>query len=304
MSKLFRFAIVLAILCLCGCSAEPQEGAAQPPVDEIIQGSSTTVQNVSLEEAVKLSDCAVLGEYVDTVNYGSYIEHEFKVESCLYGDVTDERIYLCTGVGSVSVVGTDISFSLEDLQYEKGKSYLIIANRYRSIMLEHDRYVPCAHTLICPEDNLIKVNTVDAALPEGESDILSYIKSLPNSYSAELNTPLPNASDYDSTEQAMAAVSDFVARVKVKELFYESDTHNGDTYVCDVIELYSGGSLNYSEDGDIYIVVLKGMVSPGEEYIIGFSPADDNNSVIYVQDIRDGVLPYSPETAALFSEIQ
>lgn len=94
--------------------------------------------------------------------------------------------------------------------------------------------------------------------------------------------------------------SQYVGIVEIESLINENTTHNGNVYQCSVESLWKGTDLNTSDNGSIFLVILKDTVELDQSYIIGFSPVDENDSLVYIQSTKTSVYPVGDE---LISEI-
>ena len=159
---LFLSCIIIFLISTAACSSDPVDNSTMNPSDtastteteesptedaeshEDSQNQSETfmqLEYVTFEEAVQLSNAAILGEYVEMVEYESYVEYKFRVLECLYGDVTEEEIYLYSELGTGTVSGIQYSYELGADVYTEGFDYILIMEKLESIMYDHDRYM-------------------------------------------------------------------------------------------------------------------------------------------------------------------
>lgn|GEM_PF-5315243 len=273
----FTMCIVAVVISACGNTVESQE--------DVIVDSEHLMSYLCFEDLVGLSDSAILGEYVETITYDNYVEHCFKVSNVYYGDVQDEQIYLYSNKGKAYVEKINYEYELDYCPYEAGKQYILIMDKYSSIMFTHDRYVTGAELLICPEDGVCSMYSEPVSINKNMT-VADYIVTLPNSY---LPAQMDVAKVYNNETERAVANAEYVAKINVCELYFESEIHNGNTYLCDAELLYKGSELNLREDGKILLVMLKDTVEVGGEYIVCFSKVSEN-SVIYTQQTKDSVL--------------
>lgn len=182
-----------------------------------------------------------------------------------YGDVTDAEIYLYSNIGTAVVSGTDYEYSLGACPYEVGKKYILVMDRYSSEHRPYDLYVMGADLLICPEGDVYTIYSQPIAAA-GNGYLEDYLVNLPNSYTAEAEDSKP----------------EYIAKVRIDELYSEGEIHNGNAYLCSVVTLYNGENLKYSKGGKFMLVIEKDTVEVGGEYTICFKQADEDSS-IYVQ---------------------
>ena len=87
---------------------------------------------------------------------------------------------------------------------------------------------------------------------------------------------LTNIFTYETEYDEMAKESEYIGKLKILGIKNGSLNSDVSTCKCKVEVLVKGEHLGESEDGTIFIDVMKGIVSVGESYIIGFDKTDDN----------------------------
>ncbi len=246
---------------------------------------------LTLEEMIKKSDVAIVGEYVETIRHDNYIEQKFKVKECLYGDVADSEIYLYSGTGVGHIEEIDYTYELGADVYEVGMEYILILERAQSVMYEHDRYMQSADVFLCDSVGEYRMYSQRVEIP-AEVTLKDYITS---TYEA-VSHPAGQAASvlYEDEIARMMGESDYVGRVKILELVNEGKTHNGNVYRCSVESLSKGDDLNTYDDGTVLIVILKNTVETDNSYIIGFSSVDEG-SLIYTQSTDASVYDIDDE---------
>lgn len=254
---------------------------------------------LTFDELILISDAAIVGEYIETIGQEYYIEQKFKVKECLYGDVTDQEIYLYSNIGTGHVGEIDYSYESGAGVYEEGLSYLLVMERQQSILYDHDCYMLNADVLLCESRNEYSMYGRSIDIPAG-STMRDYIISVYNSVPHPAS--VSETVSYENELSEMVGESTYVGIVNILEMEGEGKVHNGNVYRCSVESLSKGSNLNTYGDGTILMTILKGKVEVGHRYIIGFSPADKDSadSLIYVQSTVANVYDVSDE---LLSEI-
>lgn len=257
----------------------PLNNNEDSPLTAGVDGIQAYESFLSFEDLVHNSNVAIVGEYVETIEFDSYTEKKFKVKECLYGDVGDSEIYLYSNIGMGYIEEINYTYELDADIYKTGTDYILVMEKLQSVMYDHDRYMLSTDVFLCEETNEYILYSQPIDFP-GDMPIKEYIISL-----HQLNDSV-NADNSDNSYQCdlekMLNESSFVGQVMVQELVNEGKTHNGNTYRCVVKSLYKGGSLNTYDDGTILVVILKNTVKLNNTYVIGFSPVSEN-SLIYSQ---------------------
>ncbi len=267
--------------------------------------NTSTTQNIefkedllTFEELVQSSHTAVVAEYIETIEYENYIEQKFKVIECLYGDITDNEIYLYSNIGISHVNKINYTYELGRDVYDVDTKYILVMEKITSILYDHDRYMLTTDVLINIADNEYTMYSKPIDIPVGTS-IKDYICSIYNS------VPHPTLQDevtsYKNEVYEMVGESSYVGIVKILELVNEGKVHNGNTYRCIVESLSKGSNLNTYGDGTILLVILKNTVELNKSYIIGFSPVGEN-SLIYTQTTSTSVYDVSDKLLNSISE--
>lgn len=263
-----------------------------------IEGTEYEQELLTFEELILRSNVAIVGEYIEMVEHDSYTEKKFTVKECLYGDVTDNEIYLYSNIGTGHITETDYTYEYGADVYEAGMDYILIMEKKQSVMYDHDRYMLAADVFLCENNNEYSLYSKAIDIP-AETTVKEYICSVYNSvpHPVVVNVPVT----YDNEIQEMVGESEYVGVVKILELVNESKVHNGNVYKCTVEALSKGSNLNTYEDGTILMVILKNTVEIDNNYIIGFSPVDEG-SLIYTQSTKTSVYNVSNELMSELSQ--
>lgn len=281
-NKLFISMILTVLLILIvGCSDQIVDNTLEDSIE-------FEEEYMTFQDSIAASDVAIEGEYLEKIEHEHYVEYKFSVKKCLYGNITDDTIYLYSNIGSSYVESIDYSYILNDDVYEPGLNYILIMERYQSILYDHDRYMLATDLFLCEDLGEYTLYSDKIDIPSDKS-IEEYICSIRETAGyEETEMTLPETA-YENEIAQMVSESAYIGKVRILELFSEGLVHNGNTYRCSIETLYQGSDINTYEDGTILLTLLKNSVVIGEEYVIGFSPVEDDNSLIYQQTTADSV---------------
>lgn len=292
-----------ALLIFVACSANADLSKAEG-ADSERQVVITCIQReyLTFDELISMSDVAIVGEYIETIEHEYYIEQKFKVNECLYGGVTDPEIYLYSDIGIANVGGIAYSYESGADVYEEGLSYLLVMERQQSILYDHDCYMLNADVLLCESSKEYSMYARAIDIP-ADSTMRDYIISVYNSVPHPVSVSEPVS--YENELSEMVGESTYVGIVNILEMEGEGKVHNGNVYRCSVESLSKGSNLNTYGDGTILMTILKGKVEVGHRYIIGFTPADKDSadSLIYVQSTVASVYDVSDELLSEISQL-
>ncbi|MCR5828906.1 MAG: hypothetical protein K6F93_00975 [Lachnospiraceae bacterium] len=295
------FVIFFNILFICSCTkpeVAPTDTTAINPVSSVSPTSEPKSEHYitgefekfTFEELVLDSNAAVLGEYVEMIDYDPepYVEYRFLVKDCLYGDVTDKEIFLYELKADLySDDGTFSYKSGKDI-YSKGNDYMLVTERYQSIMYDHDRYLLAADIILNETEGKYVMFSEPIVIPEGK-DLKEYILSIYNSVPHKKESPKSDKVYADSREE-MIGESDYVGIVDILSLTKEKMNDNSNIYTCKASSLSKGYKLNTYEDGTFLLSLMKGMVEPGNTYEIGFDSIEEGG-LIYIQSTKNSIFP-------------
>ena len=152
----FLVAAVVLFFMLTACSSVKPSSAMVMEYEK---------EMLTFEEIIQRSDVAIVGEYVETIRYDSYIEQKFKVKECLYGDVADSEIYLYAGIGIGHIEEIDYTYELDADVYEAGIEYILIMEKAQSVMYDHDRYMLAADVYLCDSNGIYSMYSRAVDIP-------------------------------------------------------------------------------------------------------------------------------------------
>jgi len=254
------------------------------------------MREFTFEEVVQESDVAVVAEYIETIEQEAYLEHRFSVKDCLYGGVTNSEIYLYAPYGNAAVSGHSWRFDAD--VYEENMEYLLVTYLKKSPLYVHDRYSISTDVLLCETTGKYTLYGEPIAVPDGMT-MREYVCSLHAEQIQEINADAEET-EYENEVAEMVGSSRYVGIIHIEAMKNEGVFHNGDVFFCTVESLIKGEELNTYDDGIFMLTLIKGSVEVGKSYIIGFSPATDEYSLIYRQQTDASVYEVSD---ALLEEI-
>ncbi len=274
MKKIFLFIISL-LMVISGCAIN------NPDTNYYEEPEEGETELLSFEEAVSLSNAVFYGKIEKIIVKEEHFEFETSVTEVLGGNVFEKKVFVFP--------------SEEDaLKYKEGKEYLFVTKKNDYVMYDYDRYMISGNIFIFPEENIFTQYGEEIVLENGE-DIIEYI--------TENSKEIPVAEEkvYSSSFEETAKESYHIGIVKIGKLYEESTNHNGNVYVCKVKKLFTENELNKDKDGTIMLVLLKGSVEIGKEYLIGFDPASEF-SIIYTQTTLESIFEPTEENINLIKK--
>lgn len=237
---------------------------------------------ISFEEAISSSDIAFLGKIEQIIIEENHIEFNVLVKKTIFGNIKESVIHVFPSYD-------------EAIKYEEGKEYIFITEKDNYIMYDYDRYYINGCVYINPNEEIY--TQYDEPLQfDAKTNIIDYIADVRKNAvkDTQIYTKEQEVVVYNTAAEEMVAESTHVGIVKVADLFVESTQHNGNVYTCYVEELFTENELNTYDDGSILLVLLKGSVEIGEEYLIGFYPASEY-SLIYTQTTLESIMENNEE---------
>lgn len=289
----FLFTMVVLCLALSGCSNTRHEVEETNPGIILFHR-----QEYSFEELIEHSDVALVGEYVEMIEQENFYEYKFIVKELLYGEVSELEIYIFENKGGEYTPETGSSRVLGVNEYILGKEYILIMEKYESILYDHDRYMIAGELYLCEEEQEYRLFSESISIPEGKT-IREYILALADPAKTQ---PLNQNIVYADLTERMVNEAQYIGTIKIVGLEMEGKVHNGNTYRCIAESMLKGNNINTYEDGTFLLTLLKDTVEVGKSYLIGFTPASGSTSLIYVQATVDSVMEASAENVNSISE--
>lgn len=295
MRKVRRWAVAILLLVFISGGVMLAVDVAQ--TDQMI--TQFHKEEYSFEELIDHSDVALVGKYVKMFDRDNYYEYKFIVKELLYGEVSETEIYVYENKG-IEQSQSGLFQVLGTGEYRKGKEYILIMEKYESILYDHDRYMIAGDLYLCEKEQEYTLYSENISIPEGMT-MREYILTLADPENRQ--TATKNTVKYDDPMEKMAAESQYIGIIEIIALEVEGKVHNGNTYRCRAESLIKGSNMNTYGNGTFLLTLMKGTVNVGESYMIGFSPADGSTSLIYVQATEDSVMAASDENVKLVSEL-
>lgn len=295
--KKISLVVVFMLLVCCSC-AEKDNTEISKAIDteDVITENiivNTQMRFLTFDEAVDLSDCAAIAEFVSYKDNGGYIEYTFNVKEVLRGEIPEKTIHVFSSKGFAHVEGTDYTYEIGNDIYTVGEAYLLIMERNDSLFYEYPHHL-LVTDIFLPEKDAQKSTMygqrfADIAGKKSTDDIRTHIMKAkePGRRGGERYTA---ASDWGT----IVKESDLILKVKITGLMVEGITGNSNTYYCEVLDALKGDSIARRED--ILISLVKGSVDVGETYIVLVNRVGEQSS-IYTQSSKKSVIPLSDTKA-------
>lgn len=263
MKKLLCLALSLLMLfSVIGCHSDnnsQNEETMSPP--EQASGIYMT-----FEELVHCASDVVIGTCVGVDVYDSYKEYKFHVEKRLWGEGSDDLIYVYVPNRIVTIADTNMTYGLYDIVYEENESYYLPLIRTVDVYLDHDRYTNVGANIYLPVDPSKPSQIYGQELTKhssiGTNDLTDYLGSFDINQVAKYS-----GIDYIQSDDKATIInsSDFVLRVEILKEVYAGIADDRNTYDCNVVAAYKGDV----EIGSIVRIVFpKDAVAIGGEYIL------------------------------------
>ena len=265
--------------------------------------NSVEMQYLYFEDLLGDVTDVIEGVFISQTEKDGVYYYEFNVVKSLRGKSTDNVIIVQSIPADYTITGTDIKFSTYDINYEDGKSYLLLLSRHSSVYTEGDVFSFVNDSLIIP------LNTLSSSFSTSEGMSL-YGKKLSDQFKSHetnlainqgnmkefileqiINNPLSYENTYiTSTDMnVILAKSEYVFVVKIEELFIESYTKDRITYCCSVEEILKG-SLNKQ---DVKITFPINKVESGNSYIVAVNELQGTDANYFVMSSKNSVYDLS-----------
>ncbi len=269
--------VVFVLIFISGCVFEKNqgmnfyEGSVEEEIGELL----------SFEEAVSSSDALFTGK-IEKINYkDGHFEFETSVKEVLGGNVFEKTVFVFPS-------------DTEATKYNEGKEYLFVTQKNDYVMYDYDRYIIAGDIFIFPEEEIFTQYGEDIVLENG-GNVIEYIVE------ASEKIPVTEEKVYLNSFEETANEAYHIGIVKINRLYSEGIYHNGNVYTCRVKKLFTENELNKDKDGSIMLVLLKGSVEIGKEYLVGFDPASEY-SIIYSQTTRESIFEPTEENISAIKE--
>jgi len=264
-------------------------------IDRINPSVIAVVAKMSFSEAIDLSDCVVIGEYVSSheTDWGG-IDYEFRVKDTLRGNVPEEIIHVVSFKGIAYVEGESYTYELGGDFYENGREYILVLGRNDSLFLEYPQFATLCGIVI-PIEDIGKSNMYGEKLSDVADNSLEEIKSLIREarLAKQKQKWYTDATDYST----IVNESRFVMKVRITGLSSEGITANSNIYLFEPIEVLKGDLPINEINKDYYsIALMKGSVLVGKSYIVMVNWSDGEDSYMLMQSSLRSVVDTGDET--------
>ena len=265
-------------------------------------GESVKVSSFTFDQAIEASNCAVTATFVSNHNYDDYNELEFKVIEVIYGYVPEK---------SIMVIEMDEQNCGEysDHTYKESETYTLVLNRTDSIFYDHARYSFISDIFIPISENTSSISINGESIVTVRNSVLNknninqYLKDIGKSKTnlseirKDIDIPFTTATNFSEIIPA----SDYVMEIVIKDIAVEGTIHNGNTYICDIVDVLKGGIPTTNENKEIWVTFLKDSVKVGKNYITMLNQLGDD-SIIYVQSSKHSIV--SPDNKTALEQIK
>lgn len=261
--------------------------------------NSAEMQYLYFEDLLGDVTDLIEGNFVSLTEEGGVYYYEFNDVKNLRGKGTDSTIIVQSVPADYSIIGTDIQFSTYDINYESGRSYLLLLSRHSSVYTEGDVFSFVNDSLIIPLDTLSSSFLTSEEMSLYGETLSNHLKNHDTNLAVEQgnmkefvlekiqDNPLSNENDYiiSTNVSDILAMSEYVLVVKIDELFMESYTKDRITYCCSVEEVIKG-LLNKQ---DIKITFPIDEVEIGSSYIVAVNELQGTGANYFVMSSKNSI---------------
>lgn len=274
--------------------------------------NSAEMQYLYFEDLLGDVTDLIEGNFVSLTEEDGVYYYEFNVVKSLRGKGTESVIIVQSVPANYSIIGTDIQFSTYDINYESGRSYLLLLSRHSSVYTEGEVFSFVNDSLIIPLDTLSSsLSTMEGMSLYGET-LSNQFKHRETNLAIQQGNmkefvlekiqenPLSNENNYiiSTNVSDILAMSEYVLVVKIDELFMESYTKDRITYCCSVEEVIKG-LLNKQ---DIKITFPIDEVEIGSSYIVAVNELQGTGASYFVMSSKNSIYGLS-EYESITNEI-
>ena len=238
--------------------------------------------NLSFDELIRKGNAVFAGEFIEAKQVSDYaFENKFAVKNEIAGTVKDNEVYVYTYFG-------DLENDMD--HFRKGKEYLLAVHYYEQLFREHTLYVLNYEVARSEETGLFAGNDQATAGYHNDEELFQHIKEV-----------------FDSVDRTEVVMPPYTVELKIEKLESEGDADfHANTYFVTVEKVYAGEEKTLSElmkvQGYLFAVIEKGLVEPGNHYVLTFRQPDEG-SLVFVQDELGKVfLKDSPEANEYLKE--
>ena len=212
------------------------------------------------------------------INKKGYVEYKFHVNQTLKGNKVASTIYIPgSSVGSSQI-------ELKGMPYEKGKKYLLVLERNRSVLYDHDLYEVLGRSIF-PLDNLGKSYIVGGSIDELSNfnfnenatviSLTAYINKRVKTKEAQKAPEYESIYEFTDSNKLSEIVefSQCIYKIRVDKIGDIGTYINYEDAKCEILEILYGEFIEDTIGTNIFIYFISGTVRQGNEYIVLLSKA-------------------------------
>lgn len=273
MKKVLSICCVFLLLILIGCNNLLNETDINNGDDEIKSSQSLSLRYLDFEEIISLATDVVKGKCINVIEKTNGREYEFQVLERYAGEEVSTNIFIYQNMYNANVVGYNISYKSNDINYQIGKEYYLVIKRYINVLYEHDRYTVSAN-LFMPADDVKKSTMYGEALSL-HSDLNKNFNQtqLKDHIIAQLNKRDPEkiklygGQKYTTAtdRQTIINEADCLLQIELIKDSYPDISEIHDIYQCKVVDVLKG---NIDDNSVIEVFFAKNTAEPGQQYIV------------------------------------
>lgn len=288
MKKIINFIpYILFVLCLSGCQMLTENNT------DFLTRISAQAEYYNLETCIEKSDCAILGEYVETFEFDNYVEHKFKVIKTLFGECSEDEIYLFRHKTDIYIPELEVEYATDSNIYREGEEYILLVECQKSVFFDHDRYLLMGDAYL-PLNQKENWSTCNVPIP----DIITADGQSLDNYIIAYRSSCLEPSDCKTEEirftksndiEEILEVSDYIIKAQVDSLMSQGLDTPCETYLCTPVELVRGERLICDESNRIGIIVPVNSVEIGKTYYFIVNHVDET-AILYIVTSNSSIL--------------
>jgi len=246
------------------------------------------VMYYTFPEAIELSHCVAVAEFVSRKEDDETVESIFYVKEVLRGDIPERIIHLFDWKGAACVEGTEWTYETGLNIYSAGEDYILVLGRHDSLFQDYPHFTLVSDIFIPVSDT--RKSTMYGKAIEG-FDAKNDVNAVKNLV-ASAKAPKPQQKFYTTATELPDILneSDFVMEVKIVETGVLEGQHNGNTYTCEPLNILKGKLVDTDPDGTFWGVFIKGSVKEGDTYLVMVNQLGEY-SLMYSQSSLNSVIP-------------
>lgn len=275
--------LILGLLMNLGCARKTIDSESQTHSDETQHSPTELIlENLTLKEVVSRSHFIGEVTIIEVMEQDDIIVYSCNVNKIYKGEDTGNAITIYENKGQYSFENSEQSFTSDKGRYSVGNCYIMMAEMIDSVYFDQPNYVlqNLYRADIAKGRKIVFIRETDEqkVLDVSEVEFERYLESIPD-------TSVKTASYVKSDDlHVIVDASEIVVTAKVECVEIEAPNSNRDTYLCTVTKTWKGNT-----DEKILIVLLKGTIKIGEEYIFLINRVSEQ-SLLYVLSAKEAVI--------------